>query len=132
MSTLQFASRAKMIMNEAQQNFRLHRVELSAQFCKQLEKVRSEACQKRVIYRWQIAGLKAALFSTRRKRQTEKESADCRFEVSEDFKNKLLQLKLETEVAESRANAMASPHVACFSLSAIVVASVDDFSNLKR
>eukprot|EP00930_Biecheleria_cincta_P043934 TRINITY_DN30140_c0_g1_i1.p1 TRINITY_DN30140_c0_g1~~TRINITY_DN30140_c0_g1_i1.p1 ORF type:complete len:1073 (-),score=168.83 TRINITY_DN30140_c0_g1_i1:589-3771(-) len=119
-STLQFANRAKRIINKVHQNVHKDNSELLGQYMTELENLKDEVRHVQIQSKWKIAGLKAALLA---------KTGKC-FDLNDnkEFDERLTQLKGEVAQAEAIANAMAPSSAPQISLCAVIVTNADNSS----
>lgn len=121
-STLQFANRAKKIVNKVQQNQHKDTKELASQYMKEVNELKDYFRSEQQKSKWRIAGLKAALSA----KQTKK------FQMDDALKAQLLQLKRHVAQAEAIANALILPGSGLrISLCPMVTANADDLEELR-
>lgn len=121
-STLQFANRAKRIINKVHQNVHKDQGELLGQYMSEIDNLKDEFRHVQIINKWKIAALKAALLA-KQKTPAERDP---------EFVKKLKELQRDVSEAETIANAMAPNNAPHISLCAMVVTNSDNTSDVTR
>lgn len=130
MSTLQFANRAKRIINKVQRNTRRDQSELVHLYMTETEKLRSELGHIKVVNKWQVAALKASLDIQKKRHSVMIESLPA-FRMSDEMRLQLSQLKNSCSEAQTAANVLTRPGAPRIQLNALIAADGDDLDDMR-
>jgi putative methionine-R-sulfoxide reductase with GAF domain len=123
MSTLQFANRAKRIINKVQQNTQKDQSELMALYMTETEKLRSELGHMKVVNKWQVAALKASLDVQRKRNHS--------MNMNEEMRSQFSQLKNACAEAQKVAKVLKRPGIPSVQLHPLVTGDGEDAEGMR-